>query len=122
VFDAGQNSEGNYDLLDSLPFHFVGSLPPSDHPDLLAVGKAGYRPVDEQRFPGLVAYETEKVVFGQRRRVVLTHSDDLHAKQCAGFDQTLAKARRQLAGLQARLARARRKGPRTKSKPRWPRS
>ena len=43
VFDAGQNSEANYALLDGLPFHFVGSLPPSDHPDLLAVGKENYR-------------------------------------------------------------------------------
>jgi transposase len=127
VFDAGQNSEGNYDLLDSLPFHFVGSLPPSDHPDLLAVGKAGYRPVDEQRFPGLAAYESEKVVFGERRRVVLTHSEDLHAKQSAGFDQTLAKARRQLDSLQARLARGKTKKAKDKVeaevaevlKPRW---
>ena len=39
VFDAGQNSEGNHELLEDLPFHFVGSLPPSDHPDLLAVPK-----------------------------------------------------------------------------------
>jgi transposase len=127
VFDAGQNSEGNYDLLDSLPFHFVGSLPPSDHPDLLAVAKAVYRTVDEQRFPGLVGYETEKVVFGQRRRVVLTHSEDLHAKQSAGFDQTLAKARRQLDSLQARLARGQTKRAKDKVeaevaeilKPRW---
>ena len=127
MFDAGQNSEGNYDLLDSLPFHFVGSLPPSDHPDLLAVPKEPYRPVDEQRFPGLVAFETEKVVFGEQRRIVLTHSEDLHDKQSAGFDQTLAKARRQLAGLQARLARGKTKKAKDKVeaevakilKPRW---
>ena len=61
VFDAGQNSEANYDLLVGLPFHFVGSLPPSDHADLLAVPKDHYRAVDEERFAGLVAYETEKV-------------------------------------------------------------
>ncbi len=109
VFDAGQNSEGNYDLLDALPFHFVGSLPPSDHPDLLAVGKEQYRAVDEGRFPGLTAFEAAKDVFGEQRRVVVTHSEDLHDKQSAGFDQTLAKARRQLDGLQARLARGKTK-------------
>jgi transposase len=109
VFDAGQNSEANYDLLDALPFHFVGSLPPSDHPDLLAVGKEQYRAVDEGRFPGLTAFEAAKDVFGEQRRVVVTHSEDLHDKQSAGFDQTLAKARRQLDGLQARLARGKTK-------------
>ena len=127
VFDAGQNSEANYALLDGLPFHFVGSLPPSDHPDLLAVGKENYVPVDEERFPGLRAFEATKDVFGEQRRVVLTHSEDLHDKQSAGFDQTLAKARRQLDSLQARLARGQTKRPREKvqaevaeiRKPRW---
>jgi transposase len=103
VFDAGQNSDDNFELLDGLPFHFVGSLPPSDHPELLAVPKSAYEPVEG--FSGLMAYESEKVVFGKARRIVLTHSDNLHEKQSRGYDQTLAKARRQLAGAQARLAR-----------------
>ena len=104
VYDAGQNSEGNYKTLDATPFSFVGSLPPSDHPDLLAVAKDRYRVVDKEAFPGLVAFETTKVVFGKERRLVVCHSDGLHVKQSRGFDQTLAKAHRQLAGVQARLA------------------
>jgi len=107
VFDAGQNSAENVELLDTLPLHFVGSLPPSDHPDLLAVAKDRYRAVDRQRFPGLSAFETKKVVFGAERRIVVTHSQTLHDKQVAGFCQTLCKARRQLAELAARLARGR---------------
>ena len=105
VYDAGQNSDDNYETLDATPFSFVGSLPPSDHPDLLAVGKSRYRVVDKEAFPGLVAFETTKVVFGHERRLVVCHSDGLHAKQSRGFDQTLAKANRQLAELQARLGR-----------------
>src|SRR5438874_11664069 len=30
VFDVGQNSEDNFELFEGSPFHFVGSLPPSD--------------------------------------------------------------------------------------------
>jgi transposase len=105
VYDAGQNSGDNYELIDCSPLHFVGSLPPSDHPDLLAVPKARYRAVDKDRFPGLRAFETRKVVFGAERRVVVTHSPTLHQKQSQGFDQTLVKARRQLAELAARLGR-----------------
>lgn len=107
VYDAGQNSEDNYELLDRSGFCFVGSLPPSDHPDLLAVAKSRYQVVDEERFPGLTAFETEKVVFGKQRRLVVCHSEGLHAKQSRGFTQTLAKAHRQLAEVQARLARGR---------------
>ena len=105
VYDAGQNSEDNYELLDGAPLHFVGSLPPSDHPELLGVSKHRYKTVDKEAFPGLVAFETTKVVFGQERRLVVCHSDGLHEKQSRGFTQTLAKAIRQLAELQARLAR-----------------
>ena len=127
VFDAGQNSADNVELFDDSPLHFVGSLPPSDHPDLLAVTTDRYRPVDQARFPGLTAFETTKVVFGEQRRIVVTHSANLHDKQSRGFDQTLAKARRQLCELAARLARGRTRKPRDKVeaeidtilKPRW---
>jgi transposase len=127
VFDAGQNSQDNFGLFEGSPLHFVGSLPPSDHPDLLAVAKGRYRGVDKARFPGLSAFETKKTVFGTERRIVVTHSQALHDKQSAGFDQTLAKASRQLFELQARLERG--KGRRGKErveaeiaeilKPRW---
>jgi len=98
VYDAGQNSEDNYEVLDDTPLSFVGSLPPSDHPELLAVAKSRYKVVDAEAFPGLVAFETEKVVFGNKRRLVVCHSDGLHEKQTRGFSQTLAKVHRQLAG------------------------
>jgi transposase len=98
-------ASNNYKLLDGSPLSFVGSLPPSDHPDLLAAPKHRYRVVDAERFAGLTAFETRKVVFGKERRLVVCHSDGLHTKQSRGFDQTLFKAHRQLAELQARLAR-----------------
>jgi transposase len=107
VYDAGQNSEDNYETLDGSPLHFVGSLPPSDHPELLAISKDRYVLAGEAAFPGLTAFETTKVVFGAERRLVLCHSDGLHEKQSRGFDQTLAKVHRQLAEVQARLARGR---------------
>ena len=127
VYDAGQNSDGNYELPDGFPLSFVGSLPPSDHPGLLAVGKERYRVVDEERFPGLVAFETRKAVFGKERRLVVCHSENLHAKQSRGFDQTLAKANRQLSELAARLARGKTRKAKEKVeaeiaqilKPRW---
>ena len=112
VYDAGQDSQSNQQLIEESPLHFVGSLPPSDHPDLLAVPKRRYKIVDKQRFPGLSAFETTKVVFGQQRRLLITHSQNLHTKQARGFDQTLAKAHRQLDELAARLARGKTRKPR----------
>lgn len=105
VFDAGQNSAANFAHLAESGLHFVGSLPPSDFTDLLALPARRRRPVDPKKFPGLTAADTHAMVFGTDQRVVLTHSETLHAKQSAGFDQTLAKTTRALDELAATLAR-----------------
>jgi transposase len=107
VFDAGQNSTANFTHLTEVGLHFVGSLPPSEHPDLLAVPAGRRRVVDADRFGGLSAYETRTPALGADRRVVLTHSPTLHERQSAGFDQTLGKAVRALTELADTLARGR---------------
>ena len=71
----------------------------------MAVPKSRYKVVDAKRFPGVRAFETTKVVFGRQRRIVVTHSQSFHDEQAASFEQTLAKARRQLTELAARLTR-----------------
>jgi len=112
VYDAGCDSaEGQADIQAS-PLHFVGSLRPSDHPDLLAVARRRFQIVDAERFEGLTALETRTMALGADRRVILTHSQGFHLRQARGFEQTLAKARRRLATLQARLARGRTRRPR----------
>src|ERR1019366_1618412 len=105
VFDAGQNSAANFAPLTGAGLHHVGSLPPSSFPDLLAIPARHRHLVDPHKYPGLSAYDTRTLVFGADRRVILTHSANLHTKQGAGFDQTLAKATRDLGELAATLAR-----------------
>lgn len=105
VFDAGQNSRDNFDHIAQLQLHYVGSVPPSDVPDLLALPAKHRRIVDAGRFAGLTALETRRSVYGALRRLVLTHSPTLHAKQQAGFDQTLGKVTRSLTELADTLAR-----------------
>jgi transposase len=105
AYDAGQNSADNHTVIEALGIGFVGSLPPSDHPDLLAVPRSRYTPVDADRYPGLACVDTTVTALGVTRRAVLTHSPTLHAAQSRGLDQTLGKARRRLAELQTKLAR-----------------
>jgi transposase len=105
VYDAGQNSTDNHALVEDSEIGFVGSLPPSDHPDLLALPKTRYRHVDPDRFPGLTYVDTTVTALGVTRRAVLTHSQTLHDKQSRGFTQTMARAIDRLVDLQARLAR-----------------
>jgi transposase len=106
VFDAGQNSTANFEHLRESGLHYVGSVPPSDCPDLLALPAADRKTVDNRRYPGLTAIDTRREVYGQDRRVVLTHSQNLHEDQARSFtDTTLAKVGRQLDDLAATLAR-----------------
>jgi len=127
VYDAGQNSQDNQEVIEASGLGFVGSLPPSQHPELLAIPAGRYRPVDPQRYPGLSCVDTTVTALGVTRRAVLTHSPSLHAKQSAGFDQTLAQTRARLGELAARLARGRTRRDRAAveaeiaaiCKPRW---
>ena len=104
VFDAGMDSADNLALVKELQLRFVGSVPPSLHPDLLAVARTSYSIVNENELPGVVAFETERVILGRALRVVVTHSAEFHHQQSRGFDQTLAKATASLSDLARRLA------------------
>jgi len=106
VFDAGQNSVANFAHLHTARLHYVGSIPPSDCPDLLAVPAARRKVVDQARFEGLSAFETRREVYEGDRRVILTHSPTLHSGQAYSFEHTtLAKVTQNLNELAATLAR-----------------
>lgn len=107
VYDAGQNSAVNQERMEATGIGFVGSLPPSQHPDLLAIPTASYEDVDRERYPGLTCFDTTARALGVTHRALLTHSPTLHAAQSRGFEQTLDKARGRLAEVAARLARGR---------------
>ena len=46
VYDAGQNSASNHELVEESGIGFVGSLPPSDHAGLLKLPATDYTLVD----------------------------------------------------------------------------
>jgi len=106
VFDAGQNSEANLAHFAATGMHYIGSVPASDCPDLLALPASRRSPVDRERFGGLTALDTRRTAYGADRRAVLTHSPELHQAQAAGFaGTTLAKATARLGDLAGTLAR-----------------
>ena len=113
VFDAGQNSAANFTHLAGTGLHYAGSVPASDCPDLTILPDTVRSLVDQDRFGGLTAFDTRRVVYDAERRAILTHSPELHAAQAAGFDgTTLAKAARKLDELAATLARGKTRRPR----------
>ena len=115
VFDAGQNSQDNFDYLAGTGLRYVGSVPASDCPDLTALPATARVLVDPGRFTGLTAFDTRRAVYGTERRAILTHSPELHDSQAAGFDgTTLAKAGKKLDDLAAALSRGKTRRTRDK--------
>lgn len=106
VFDKGNNSEENIQALDGSPYHFIGSLVPSQHQDLLDIPLERFRYVKGPLFEGVRVYHTEKEVFGQKRTIVITRSRALLQGQVRGIRQHLAKKLKALRELQNRVARS----------------
>ncbi len=105
IFDKGNNSEQAFDTLALSPFHFVGSLVPSQHADLLAVPRSRFHRVVNPRLNGVEVHRTEKKVFGRPHTVVVTFNPNLLDGQMQGLTANLNKARRKLRELQQQLRR-----------------
>ncbi len=56
VYDAGQNSQDNQELIEASGLGFVGSLPPSQHPELLPSRPATTDPSTGSATPGWAAW------------------------------------------------------------------
>lgn len=105
IFDKGNNSVEAFQTLTETPFHFVGSLVPTQHPDLLAVPRRRFCALTAPRLEGVEVYRTEKKVFGETRTVVVTFNQNLLDGQLQGLTASLNKARRKLRDLQQQLRR-----------------
>ena len=107
IFDKGNNSEESFKTLDNSKFHFIGSLVPSHHADLLDVPTSRYQPLEGERLKDVRAYRTQKAIYGQERTIVVTHNDNLLHGQLQGLTPALDKARGKLREIQAKLRRRR---------------
>lgn len=105
VFDKGNNSDVAMETVQNSPFHFVGSLVPTHHADLLAIPLSEFQALPGQRLEGCQAYRTRRKVFGQERTVLVTFNDHLLDGQLQGIQASLKKARGRLQELQQALRR-----------------
>jgi transposase len=105
IFDKGNNSAEAFATLDASKFHFIGSLVPTQHSDLLAIPMSRLAPLAGERLEGALAYRTSKTVFGRERTVLVTFNEKLLEGQLQGINANLEKTRRKLDALQQGLRR-----------------
>lgn len=106
IFDKGNNSRENLDLLAENRMHFVGSLVPTHFTELLKLPRSQYKPCQHPKLPGVETYRTTLKVFGVERTVVMTYNPGLFESQNKTQAAVLAKTCMKLARLQSRLKRA----------------
>ena len=122
VFDRGNNSEDNLELLESeeLNFHYVGGLKQNQEPELCAVSNSDDSPllcpddVDE-KYMKLSSYRMEAEVFGRKVTTVVVYNPELEKGQLQGIRINIDKTKTELMDLQGKLLK-RSKGEITKGK------
>lgn len=107
IFDKGNNSQDNLDAIKDSPYHFVGSLVPTQHPELLNIPERRFHSLAGDGFPGVRAYRTTKKVFGVVRTVLVTYNDNLFVAQSRTLLREIAKRQQHLRELQLQLNRRR---------------
>ena len=115
VYDKGNNSEPNQRAVDATPYHFVGSLSPAQHPDLLAVPRDNFRPLTGADLTGEFVWRTRKRVLGADRTLLVTYNPELFLTQSTTILRELRKATQRLKDLERHLSTPSRGPARTRA-------
>jgi len=105
VFDKGNNSVPNFDLLDSLKMKFVGSVKLDEHKDLARISNNDPRFVSfgPDELEGTKAFRVKKIVYGQERTLIVTYNQNLFNTQWLTLQNDIQKAMDRLSGLHQKL-------------------
>lgn len=105
VFDKGNNSRQNIENVDKkLSFFMVGSLKPSQFPELFDIPKSEFEE-EYQTAVGKKVYCAKKVmnVYDGKKKVIITYSHELAYKNKIRIDKALNKAIQKLKTLEKRI-------------------
>jgi transposase len=103
VFDKGNNSKDNLKVLAASSLHFIGSLVPTQHCDLLSLPDSQFRSLASEGLPGVRAVRTEKKIFGVLRTVLVVYNQALFDAQIQTLLREIGKRQRLLQELKQRL-------------------
>jgi transposase len=105
VFDKGNNSEANFELIDSLKLNYVGSMKLDEHSDLAQVSNRDerWRACSSQGLTQTKSWRLTQEVYGKPRVVVVTYNESLFQSQWATVQNDVAHAAQQLAALRQTL-------------------
>ena len=103
VYDKGNNREAIQARLDHSPYHFVGSLSPAQHADLMRIPRSRFHPLAGDDLEGELAFRTGKHVLGADRTVLVTYNPEPVLAQTGTLLREIRKRTPKLRELQIRL-------------------
>ena len=110
IYDKGNNSAAQQARLDQSPYHFVGSLSPAQHPDLMDIPPSRFHPLEGEDLAGCLALRVRQHVLGADRTLLVTYNPELFLAQSATLLREMRKRTRKLQELQLHLAHPPAKG------------
>jgi transposase len=103
VFDRGNNSKKNLDIVKSLGFYYVGALTPYHHKEIIERAMGGITNI-KVNHETLAVYREKSMIWGDEKTILVLISDRLKAGQIRGVYQSLAKKEKSMKELQLALA------------------
>jgi transposase len=108
VFDRGNNSKKNFEIIKGLKLFYVGALTPYHHKDLINDAVDNFRKLEINN-DTIQVYRVKRNIWKQERTVLVFISEKLKAGQIRGIYQALDRKERQLTQLQESLSNPRAK-------------
>jgi transposase len=107
VFDRGNNSETNIDLLEDGDFklHYIGGLKKNQAQELFAIDRSEYTPLCSPSLEGEFSCRREMVAFGRSVTAVIVYNPELEEGQMQGILINREKTDEKLSEIQQRLNR-----------------
>jgi transposase len=105
IFDKGNNSDDNINLLDDLGLHFIGSVKLGEHKDLAGISNNDerFKPCYMDSLDGLKCFSFTKNVYSKDRRVVIVFNPELYKTQLLTVNSDINKAVIKIEELRERL-------------------
>jgi transposase len=105
IFDKGNNSPANFEMIDSMDLKFVGSVKLGEHKELAQIsnGDERFESCEAEGLDGTKAFRVKKTVYGKERVLVVSYNQNLFDAQWRTVQNDVSRAIEKLAALQQKL-------------------
>ncbi|MEK7732672.1 MAG: IS1634 family transposase, partial [Planctomycetota bacterium] len=105
IFDKGNNSPANFEMIDSMKLKFVGSVKIGEHKELGQISNSDerFQSCEAAGLDGTKAFRVKKIVYGKERVLVVSYNQNLFDAQWLTLQNDISKAIKRLSALRQKL-------------------